>query len=165
MAQYYAFNGPMQTTAAFADVATGTSIKTLLQIATPSNCPLRMRAWGIAFNGSSVATPIKVELIDTNVAATVTAHVAAGVQPYDSEAGVVASQMTLGVSATGYTASAEGSITNVRIGDQQWVAPSAGYSYEWALGKEFLVPVSRFLRVRVHAPATVQAMTWVRWEE
>lgn len=163
--QYIAHNGAMQTTAAFVGVTTGTAVKTMLQIATPSTRPIRVRAWGISFNGSAAATPIKCELIDTNVAATVTAHVAAGVQPYDVEAGSVASLMTLGTSATGYTATAEGSITSTRIGDQQYVSPTGGYMYEWSLGKEFSVAVSRFLRVRVHAPAAVDCVTWIRWEE
>jgi hypothetical protein len=35
-------------------------------------------AWGIDFDGTAAAAPIKVELIDTDVAATVTAHVASG---------------------------------------------------------------------------------------
>lgn len=166
MAQYIAYNGAMQTTAAFVGVATGTSIKTLLQIATPASSEIRVRAWGISFDGSTAATPIKCELIDTAaINATVTAHVAAGVQPYDAEAGAVASLMTLGTAATGYTASAEGTIVASRIGDLQFVAPSSGYSYEWSLGKEFKVAVSRFLRVRVHAGTTVNAICWVRWEE
>lgn len=162
---YQAANGAMVTTGVFAGITTGTSIKTLLQIATPSTCPLRVKAWGISFNGSSVATPIQCELIDTNVAATVTAHVAAGVQPYDAEAQNCASLMTLGTTATGYTASAEGSITATRIGDQQYVPPSGGYSYEFALGSEFYVAASRFLRIRVLAAVAQNATCWVRWAE
>lgn len=163
--QYIAHNGAMTTTAAFVGVTTGTAIKTMLQVATPSTRTIRVRAWGIFFDGSAAATPIKCELIDTNVAATVTAHVAAGVQPYDTEAGTTASLMTLGTTATGFTATAEGSITATRYADLAYVAPSAGYSYEWSLGKEFEVAVSRFLRVRVHAGAAVNCVCWIRWEE
>ncbi len=167
MPQYYAYNGPMQTTAAFVPVTTGTSPKTLLQIATPASVDLRVRAWGIAFDGTAISTPIKCELIDTNVAATVTAHVASGLQPYDAEATLRgASLMTIGsTTATGYTATAEGTITATRVGDQQLVLPTNGYSYEWALGKEFRIAQSRFLRVRVHASVAVNALCWVRWEE
>jgi len=59
--------------------------------------------------------PITCELIQTDVAATVTAHVAAGVQPYD-DPGAVPSTVTLGTTATGYTATSEGSITATRFG-------------------------------------------------
>lgn len=164
--QYIAYNGAMQTTASFVGVTTGTAVKTMLQIATPSTCSLRVRGWGIFFDGSAAATPIKCELIDTaTVAATVTAHVAAGVQPYDAEAGATASLMTLGTGATGYTASAEGTITATRIGDLAYVPPTGGYVYEFALGKEFQVAASRFLRVRVTAGAARDCVTWIRWEE
>jgi hypothetical protein len=71
-------------------VTTGTAIKTLLQIATPATSELRVSEWGISFDGTAAATPIKVELIDTNVAATVTAHVAAGVMSHN-DTGTVAS--------------------------------------------------------------------------
>lgn len=165
---YQAYNGPMQTTGVFAGVTTGTSVKTLLQLASPSSPanPIRVKAWGISFNGSSVATPIQCELIETGaVAATVTAHVAAGMQPYDAEAQGIASVLTLGTAASGYTATAEGTITATRFGDLQYVPPSAGYQYEWSLKDEFYVPSGRFLRVRVLAAAAVNAVCWVRWAE
>lgn len=164
--QYIAYNGAMQTTASFVGVTTGTAVKTMLQIATPSTCTLRVRSWGIFFDGSAAAAPIKCELIDTaTVAATVTAHVAAGVQPFDAEAGATASLMTLGTGATGYTASAEGTITATRIGDLAYVPPTGGYVYEFALGNEFQVTASRFLRVRVTAGAARDCVTWIRWCE
>jgi hypothetical protein len=71
----------MQTTAAFAAVSTGTAIKTLLQVK-PFNLA-RIVEWGISFDGSAAATPGKVELIETDVAATVTASVDADVTKYD----------------------------------------------------------------------------------
>lgn len=161
---YIAYNGPMVTTAAFAPVTTGTAIKTLLQIATPSTRPFRIIEWGISFDGSTAATPIKCELVQTDVAATVTAHVAAGVQPF-SDPNAPASLATLGTAATGYTASAEGTITATRYGDVQLVAGTNQYLKQYPLGREFEVAVSRFLRVRVTAPAAVNAVCYVCWEE
>ncbi|MEU4224271.1 hypothetical protein AB0F17_08260 [Nonomuraea sp. NPDC026600] len=155
----------MATTAALAPVTTGTAIKTMLQIATPSTRMIRVVEWGISFDGSTAAAPVKCELIQTDVAATVTAHVAAGVQPYD-DPGAPASLMTLGTSATGYTASAEGSITATRTGDVQFVAPTTQYVRQFPLGREFVVPVSKFLRVRVTLTGTaVNAYTYVIWIE
>lgn len=161
---YIAYNGAMNTTAAPVAVTTGTTIKTLLQIATPAGEDIKVIEWGISFNGSAAATPIVCELIDTNVAATVTAHVAAGVQPYINPL-APASSMTLGTTATGYTASAEGTVTASRVGDIQFVAPTSQYVKQWPLGREFKVAVSRFLRVRVTAPAAVNAYCYVIWEE
>jgi len=164
MALYFAANGAMPTTAALSPVNTTTAIKTLLQIATPSTRAIKVVEWGISFNGSAAAEPIKCELIATDVAATVTAHVAAGVQPYN-DPNAPASLMTLGTSATGYTASSEGSITATRTGDVALVAPTTSYAKMWPLGREFGVPISRFLRVRVHAPAAVTAYTYIVWIE
>ncbi|MCK2214297.1 hypothetical protein MF672_010910 [Actinomadura sp. ATCC 31491] len=164
MPLYMAANGAMATTAELSPVTTGTAIKTLLQIATPSTRGIRVVEWGISFDGAAAATPIRCELIDTNVAATVTAHVAAGVQPY-SDPGATASLMTLGTSATGYTATAEGSITATRTGDVQLIAPTTQYIKQWPLGREFAVAASRFLRVRVKAGAAVNAYCYVIWEE
>ena len=161
---YFAANGPMPTTAAQAVVTTGTTIKTLLQVATPATRAFRVVEWGISFDGSAAATPIKCELLATDVAATVTAHVAAGVQPY-TDPNAPASLATLGTAATGYTATAEGTITAVRMGDVQLVAPTSQYVKQWPLGREFEVPVSKFLRVRVTAGAAVNAYCYLIWEE
>lgn len=164
MALYWASNAAMATTAAPTPISTGTSIKTLLQIATPSTRSIKVVEWGISFNGSTAAEPIKCELVQTDVAATVTAHVAAGVQPYD-DPGAPASLMTLGTSATGYDASGEGTITATRTGDLQFISPTTLFSRQLPLGREFAVPVSKFLRVRVTAAAAVSAYCYVIWSE
>src|SRR4051812_15992307 len=110
---YLAFNGPRPTTAAPSSVTTGTAIKTLLQLATPSTNTIRVIEWGISFDGSAAATPIKVELVETDVAATVTAYGANDLVKW-GDPNANASNVTLGTSASGYTATAEGSITATR---------------------------------------------------
>ncbi|MEV6036043.1 hypothetical protein AB0L65_33150 [Nonomuraea sp. NPDC052116] len=164
MPLYIAANGAMPTTAELQPVATTTSLKTLLQIATPSTRGLRVVEWGISFDGSTAATPVRCELIVTDVAATVTAHVSAGVQPY-TDPNAPASLVTLGTSATGYTASAEGTVAATRTGDVQQVAPTGQYVKMWPLGREFGVGASKWLRVRVKAAAAVNAYTYIVWEE
>jgi hypothetical protein len=162
---YQAHNYAEPTTAAPAPVTTGTAIKTLLQIATPSTEDVAIVAWGIDFDGTAAAAPIKVELIDTDVAATVTAHVASGLVKLNGPSDA-ASVMTLGTSATGFTASAEGTpgATSRLLAFRQ-VPPNGGYEYEFPLGREPRIAVSRFLRIRVTAAAAVNASCWVRWEE
>lgn len=161
---YKTFNGPMPTTAQIVPVATGTSLITLLQIATPSTKAIKVKSWGVDFDGSAAGVGVLCELIQTDVAATVTAHVAAGVIPYDNASGE-ASLMTLGTSATGYTASAEGSITATRLGDLRRIQPTNDFSYDWMLGQEFHVAPSKFLRIRVKAAATVNVLAWILHEE
>jgi hypothetical protein len=163
VALFKAYNGPAPTTASQVAVTTGTAIKTLWQGATPSTSRMRIVEWGISFDGSAAATPGIVELIETDVAATVTAHVAAGVQPQQDS--VAVSKMTLGTSATGYTASAEGSITTTRSFDVQLIAPTSQYVYQWVPGREPVVSPSKFLRVRVKFGAAINAICYVIWDE
>lgn len=162
--QYIAWNFVAPTTAAPVPVTTGTAIKTMLQIATPATEDLVVIRWGITFDGTSAAAPIKCELIETDVAATVTAHVAAGVVP-TTRANDVASLVTLGTAATGYTASAEGTTTASRLLDFQQVAPNGGYVFQFPLEQEPMVRASKFLRVRVTAAAAVNASCFVEWRE
>lgn len=161
---YWCANGPMPTTAAIAPVTTGTAIKTLLQVATPSTRVIRVVEWGISFDGSAAATPIKCELLQTDVAATVTAHVAAGVMPLN-DPNAPASLVTLGTAATGYTATAEGTTTTTRVFDTQLVAPTNQYVKMWPMDTEPQVAVSKFLRIRVTAAAAVNAYAYVVFGE
>lgn len=169
MAQFKTWNGPMPTTAAQASVATANGVKTMLQVATPATRYITLIAWGYSFDVASAGI-MTVELLQTDVAATVTAHVAAGVQPLDP--GAPASLMTLGTSATGYTASAEGSITATRVFDAQKHSIAAGghadlsYSYQFMPDERPIVPISKFLRVRTTATTTTPTMLcWVVWDE
>lgn len=163
---YKAYNGPMPTTAAQAAVTTGTAIKTLLQIAAPSGTGLYVVAWGISFDGAAAAAGIKCELLTTGtVAATVTAHTSTGLLIVGGNGGSVASKATLGTSATGYTGSAEGTITATRVLDHAMVQPTGERAMLRPLGQEWSVAPSDFLRVRVTAAAAVNAVCWVEWTE
>lgn len=168
MHRYRTFNGPMPTTAAQANVSTGTTIKTMLQVATPSTRQLQLISWGFTFTNAPASNFGIVELLQTDVAATVTAHVASGVQPLDPNA--PASQMTLGVSATGYTASAEGSTTAARVFDVHYTggvsnAYETSYVYQWMPDERPIVAVSKFLRVRATFGTAVSMICWVCWDE
>lgn len=170
MHRYKAANGPMPTTAAQAAVTTGTAIKTMLQLATPSTRQIQLISWGFSIDDPPGADAV-FELLDTDVAATVTAHVAAGVQPLVP--GQPASLLTLGTSATGYTATAEGSIAASRVHDvvsmssvSAEAAPAMAYSYQWMPDERPIIAVSRFLRVRATTPTTaVDMRCWIVWDE
>lgn len=165
MARYKIFNGPMPTTAAQAVVTTGTAIKTLLQLK-PFN-QAKIVAWGISFDGSAAATPIKCELLETGtVFGTVTASADADCIKLNGADQAVASVagLTLGTSATGYTCTSEGSITTVRMFDAQLVAPTNQYIYQFPLGQEPVLVIGNATRVRVTAGAAVNAYCWIEVE-
>jgi len=166
MAVYLIGNGPQQTTAAFATVATGTSIKTLLQIKPLTGIDLKIKEWGISFDGSAAATPGKIELILTDVAATVTASASADVTKLTNPGGPAADSglISLGTSATGYTASAEGTITAVRNFDLQLVAPTNQYIKQFPLGNEPIIQAGKFARIRVTFGTTVNAWCYIVFE-
>ncbi|MFI1889811.1 hypothetical protein [Streptomyces jumonjinensis] len=168
MHRYKVWNGPAPTTAAQQAVTTGTAIKTMLQVATPSTRQVQLIAWGFSLDEPPGADGV-VELLQTDVAATVTAHVAASVQPLDPNA--PASLMTLGSSATGYTATAEGTITSTRVFDAISLSSVSGesgltYAYQWMPDERPIVALSRFLRVRATTPTTaVDMRCWIVWDE
>ena len=158
MARYRIWNGPMPTTAAQAVVTTGTAIKTMLQIKPFNTC--KITAWGISFDGSSAATPGKVELLDTGtVFGTVTASADADIAKQSSVEDAVASVagLTLGTSATGYTCTSEGSITSVRMFDAVLLPPTGPYVYQFPLGQEPKWIIGNAVRIRVTFAAAINA--------
>jgi hypothetical protein len=166
--EYKTWNVPMVTAAAPTPVATGTSLKTMLQLATPSTRMVRLISWGFQLDALPASGSGVVELLETDVAATVTAHVASGVQPLYP--GIPASLLTLGTSATGYTATVEGSVTTTRSFDTNKVSSTAGadsidYVYQWMPDERPWVNISKFLRVRATFAASVNLLCFVCHEE
>lgn len=159
----------MPTTAALASVTTGTSIKTMLQLSTPSTRQIQLISWGFSLESGPTTGPDTVELLQTDVAATVTAHVAAGVQSLDPNA--PPSLLTLGTANTGYTSSGEGTTTASRVFDVVRVtinsssAPGVLYSYQWMPDERPIVAVSKFLRVRATFATAAPMTCWLCWDE
>ena len=161
---YFAANGASPTIAAQVVMATTNAINTLLQIATPATTGIVILEWGISFDGTTAATPIKCELLQTDVAAT------GGTSLTPTICGDPNAPASLCVGGTGATmfndgAITEGTITAVRMFDLQLIAPTNQYVKQFPLGREPEVPVSKFLRVRVTAGATVNAYCYIIWEE
>lgn len=164
--QYLIGNGPMQTTAAFATVTTGTAIKTMLQVKPGATVVARIIEWGISFDGSAAATPGKIELIETDVAATVTASVTADITKYDGAALMggdpVTALISVGTAATGYTATVEGSTTSVRnLDGPQLIAPTSQFVKQFPLGREPIIQAAKFARVRVTFGTAVNAYCYM----
>jgi hypothetical protein len=147
---------------AIVEVATGTAIKTLLQVATPSTTDIRVHGWGVSFDGiSATAAPGVLTLVDVDVAASVTTLTPEEWESDDAQASLCVG----GASATGYNATAEGTIAGSRILDGQEVHPQTGYSVFFAEGRRPRVKPSRFLRVRALFAADVNSVPWVLFEE
>lgn len=169
MPQFITWNSVTPTAAARTYVTTGTAIKTMLQLATPSTAGLKVVRWGVRFASAPTAV-VRCELIETtSVAATVTAHVAAGISPYNDASAGLASVLVPGLSTTttGYTATAEGSVTgSTRVADEIQIPIGISfYDYEWALGREFQIAPSKILRARMTTGTAVDAAVYIVWDE
>jgi len=123
---------------------------------------------------STVTVATTVEAIDTAAigATALTAHVAAGVQPYGTGAFLATapvSAMTLGTGNTGYApgTATEGTIVATRTGKVEIIPIGAqDYEWEWSFGREFCVGPSRFLRFRITTTTTAPTVTvWALWDE
>lgn len=143
-------------------VATTAALKTVLQVATPATTDLRVVAWGISFKGVAVTDPPgEVSLLDANVAATVTSLTPEKWGSDDAPTSLCVG----GASATGVSASAEGSITASRLLDPQLVHPQAGYSIWFPERARPLIQISRFLRIRTDFSVDISCVPWIVWEE
>jgi hypothetical protein len=168
MALFLIQNAPMQTTAAPAGVTTGTAIKTLLQFKAGATVNAKLKEWGISFDGSAAATPGKVECIETGtVAATVTAMVANDITKLGVDAASQGDPTTaliaVGTTSTGYTASAEGTITATRnLSPTLFLAPTTQpYQFQWPLGQEPIIQMGNLARIRVTFGAAVNALCYM----
>ena len=165
---FITWNGPAPTTAAQQSVTTGTAIKTMLKLSTPSTRQIQLLEWGFSLDDPPGADGV-VELLQTDVAATVTAHVNAGVQNLDPTG--VNTLLTLGTSNTGYTASAEGTTTASRVFDTVSLSSVSGesglqYVRQWMPDARPIVAVSKFLRVRATTPTTAADLRcWIVFNE
>lgn len=165
---YITWNGPAPTTTAQQSVTTGTAIKTMLQLATPASRMIQLLEWGFSLDDPPGADGV-IELLQTDVAATVTAHVAAGVPNLDPNGTV--SLLTLGTSATGYTATVEGTTTASRVFDTISLSSVSGesglqYVRQWMPDARPIIAVSKFLRVRATTPTTASDMRcWIVFNE
>ena len=156
---------PVATSAPFdtIEVQTSAALKTLLQVATPAATDIRIHGWGLSFKGVvATGTPGECHLIDTDVAATVTS-----LTPGKWESAMAPASLCIGgTAATGYNASAEGTITAIgAVVDAEELHPQTGYGVWFPEGRRPKVAASRFLRVRVLFAVDTAALPWIVWEE
>lgn len=161
---YIAYNGPSPTTAAQALFAVPVAITTLLQVATPTTTGILPIAWGFSLDTPASAGKVTMELLQTDVAM----GSAASLTPtLYGDPNSPPSLCIGGAALTAYNDGAitEGTITATRVFDALVVTPPFVYNCQLPLGREFEVPVSKFLRIRATPTVAVNALAWVVWEE
>lgn len=155
MAIYRAYSAAVPTTAAMVSIATGTAIKTHLQVTAPATRELTIIGWGVALEAVPTVF-VKAELINTT---TVAGTGMTAVTPTVSQ-GSAASLAT-----AGFGPSAEGSVVATTETYDAPILLTNLYTREWSLGREPNVAVSNVIRVRLTTSVTINALCWIDWSE
>lgn len=155
---------PHTAAGALTRVPTTAVLRTLEQVAVPANTPINILGWGVSFRGVAAADPPgELYLIDTDVAATVTALTP---DPWRIPTGAP-SRCVGGAALTGHTATAEGTITASRVLDAQQIHPQSGYSVWFPPGREPRVEATtaRYLRIRANFSVNIDSVPWIVHDE
>jgi hypothetical protein len=167
------YNGHMPTTGGPpAGVTTSATLFTLLQVVSAAGFPMKVVEWGVSFNGAALAAGFPCALMDTGtVAATVTAFAAADAYPFfdpnapaNTTAGSTSYPFNMTTALSGFTSSAEGSITATRLLDNALVEPIGLYCKQFPLGREPGMVPGNVLRVMVLGDGTTKCSCWVTVE-
>lgn len=138
-----------------AEVTTGTSAKTVVQIVAAANHRIKVDRWGIAFKGvAPTDAPIKVRLLRQTDAGTTSALTPVKNNPGDDEA--------LQVTAR-HTATAEPTAGDVL--ETVEAHPQAGYEVILPLTQEIIVPGGTRLGIEVTATVSTSCVAWINGEE
>lgn len=166
---YAVVNGAAPGAAAPVAMTTGTSIKTLMQIVANATTPaLRFVEWWCEFDGSTAATPIKVELMrHTATGQTTLSAYAAGDIAKVNDPNAPASGIQLGTGLSGYSnTTSEVTPTGTPVSlETHFVPPTSGIYVQFPLGREPEIAVANYARIRVTAGAAVNAYAGLMWEE
>lgn len=162
---YAAFNGAGPTTAAPVAVTTSTGVKTMIQLLTPATMDAAVVEWWWEGSGSAAATPAVVELMfHSSGAATVTAYTAAtDFKRYGTS--LVPSLMAVGTTSSGFSASGEGTPATALGSLVHQIPVTSGAYFQFPLGREPVIPLSTFCRLRNTVTPAVNAVCGIAWEE
>jgi len=165
---YGVMNGAAPGAAAPVAITTGTAIRTMLQLATNTTTPaIRFVEWWVEFDGSTAATPIRVELVRHTGGAqtTLTAFAAADIARVN-DPNAPASSVQLGTALSGFSnTTTEVTPTGAVSLETHFVPPTSGIYVQFPLGREPEVQVAAFARIRVTAGAAVNCYAGAMWEE
>ena len=130
--------------------------KSIAELGTPATDRARIVEWSVTFDGvTSTAVPVKVEVGRFSAAVTTaTTFTIDKIDPADGAASVVAKHST----------STEGAGTADDVMNYR-VPATGGLVMQYPLGREFVMAVSTFWRIRCTAAAAVNVTFHVIWEE
>ena len=119
--------------------------------------------WGYGFDAAPAA-PVRVELVETGVPATVTS-IGSGILRYNDATGP-ASQAVAGTTATGFNSTDEAIITASRLFAYNY-DNALYFKQQFPLGREPEVNASMILRIRATPTSSTAVNMWcyVIWEE
>jgi hypothetical protein len=138
-------------------IATGTSLKTLIEIATPATAAARVYHVWVDFDGiSASAVPVLIELVRATASITGTTLTPSqvGTEGY-ATANVTAKHTASGGSGT--------NLGNVLM--KRRISPTTGWELFLPDNRLITVGASAWLRMNVTAGATVNATVGFAWEE
>jgi hypothetical protein len=165
---YGVMNGAAPGAAAAVPISTGTAILTHIQLATNTTTPaIRFVEWWAEFDGSTAATPIKVELIrhTGGPQTTLTAYGAADIAKVN-DPNAPASSIQLGTALSGFSnTTTQVTPTGAVSLETHFVPPTSGIYVQFPLGREPEVQVAAFARIRTTAGAAVNCYAGLMWEE
>lgn len=130
--------------------------KSVAELGSSSTVRIRIIEWSVTFDGvTASAIPVKVEVGRFSAAVTTaTTFTIDKVDPADGTAATVAKHST--------TAEGAGTADDVKIFR---IPPTGGYVMQYPLGREWVMALSTFWRIRCTAAAGVNATFHVTWEE
>jgi hypothetical protein len=149
---------------AVASSATSGTVKTILQLKTGAG-KIRIIEWGYTLD-SVPAAPLRVEIVETGTIFATVTTLGSGVRSYNDVTGAATQTAAAGTAATGFNASAEGTITASRLFGYQY-ENGIYFKQQFPLGREPEVNAASALRIRV-TPTTsvaVNIMPYIIWEE
>jgi hypothetical protein len=151
-----ALTGPPTSTALVAS-----TLKTVLQIK-PGASKIRIVEWGYNFDTVPTAA-VTAELVETGTVFATVTTLGSGIRPYNDDTGA-ASLASVGVSASGFNASAEGSVTASRLlaYQNEW---NSEFKQQFPLGREPEVNAASALRLRFKCANVINVSCYVVWEE
>jgi len=166
---YAVTNGAAPGAAPAVPISTGTATKTHIQLATNTTTPaIRFVEWWVEFDGSTAATPIKVELMRHTTApqTTLTAYVTADIARVN-DPNAPTSSLQLGAALSGFSnTTTEITPTGTPVSlETHFVPPTSGIYVQFPLGREPEVQVAAFARVRTTAGAAVNCYAGLMWAE
>jgi hypothetical protein len=166
---YSVMNGAAPGAAAPVPIATNAAIRTMMQLNVNTTTPaIRFVEWWCEFDGSTAATPIRVELLrHTATGQTTLSAYAAGDIAKVNDPNAPASGIQLGAAQSGFSnTTTEVNPTGTPVSlETHMVPPTSGIYVQFPLGREPEVQVAAYARVRVTATASVNCYAGLMWEE